>query len=184
MCSLSVAASYQFQTRLGTSSIAPAFHRERQCDRCDSGFLLCWRRWPPLECVDHCHPFFLQDVPETGRPPNHLFLGESLLSRLGFVVIHGDTHPIIKVRHDVERASLRRVLKRPSEPSCDSAQVPRLLASCACSSLQLWRSIECSHHVPRLPGSLVHKNGHSCGHVREARLFVPPISLRSAAHVC
>ena len=58
------------------------------------------------------------------------------------------------------------------------------------SSLQLQRRVGCSYHVPRLPGSLVYKNGHSCKHVGQACLLVstspfevPPI-LSDAGLVC
>ena len=67
MCTLSVAIGFQILPRLDTGSAALAFLRVWQCSRSESGFLWCWQRWPLLlEGVDHCHPFFMQDVPEEG----------------------------------------------------------------------------------------------------------------------
>ena len=45
-CSLPTAAVFQFLPGLDKGSAAPAFSREQQCSQCESGFLLCWRRWP------------------------------------------------------------------------------------------------------------------------------------------
>ena len=140
---------------------------------------------------------------------SHLFLVGGLVPRPDFPPhFLGDAHPIVEVCHDVGRASLRGVLKRLSGPSCETVQ--RLGVGCPASgvlrrwravqhdrvdvflpvseptglrsSLQLQRRVGCSYHVPRLPGSLVYKNGHSCKHVGEACLLVSPISLRSTAH--
>ena len=92
------------------------------------------------------------------------------------------------VRHDEERASLRRVLKRPSEPSCETekslsvgcsaARVLRLL-----SALQVRKSMECSHHVPRLSRTACSQEWtllRTCSRSASVRT---PISLRSIAHV-
>ena len=70
-------------------------------------------------------------------------------------------------------ARVMRLRRQVHHDRCD-VFLPVSKSDGSCSSLQLRRSIECSDHVPRLPGSLAHKNGHPCGHVGEARLFVSP----------
>ena len=98
------------------------------------------------------------------------------------------------------RASLWRVLEHLSEPLCETTHclgvgrsaarvfrlwkpahhnpgavfLPVLEPGGACFPLQLRGSIDCPHHVPRFLRSLAHQNGHSCGHVREARVLVLP----------
>ena len=50
--------------------------------------------------------------------------GKSRWFSLSFLV---DDHPTVEVRHNVQRASLRRVLERLSQPSCETVQSPRRL---------------------------------------------------------
>ena len=153
-----------------------------------------------LKCVDHCHLFFLHVVPEEEAGKPSLSGWRSRATARFSAAFLGDAHPIVEVRHDVGRASLRGVLKRLPEPSCETVQ--RLGVGCPAagvlrrwravhhdrvdvflpvseptglrSSLQLQRRVGCSYHVPPLPGSLVYKNGHSFKHVGEACLLVSP----------
>ena len=135
MCSLPTAAVFQFFPGLGTCSISPHFCGcsnvigPSQGSSCagESGLY-------SLECVDHCHPFFLQDVPEQRRRWSFFFGKEVSCHGLVFVVIPGDADPIVEVGHDavsLPSACPWSVFRRhPARRKSVSAQVARLLACC------------------------------------------------------
>ena len=81
--------SSQFLPGLGTGSISPTFSREQQCSQCQCSSGAGESGLSSLECVDHCHPFSLQDVPGERRPLSFFFGKEVSCHGLVFVVIPG-----------------------------------------------------------------------------------------------
>ena len=68
-------------------------------------------------------PFLLPGgFPCATRPPVIIFCEKVSCHGLVLVVVPGDTHPVVEVRHDARRASLWCVLKRLSEPPCETLQ--------------------------------------------------------------
>ena len=63
-----------------------------------------------LECVDHCHPLLLQDVPGEGGRQTFSSWWKVPCYGLVFVVIDGDAHLSVEVRHDVGRQTSNSLL--------------------------------------------------------------------------